>query len=109
MTILFDIESTLTDRYQTTVPASVRHALKLGKRDKIHYAILPSGAVLMTRAADTPGEDPALRPFLDFLARDIAGHPERLAVLDRTWLYRLRALVGDMEVDLEAPLSADDE
>jgi len=109
MTPLLNIESTLTDRYQTTVPASVRRALKLGKRDKIHYAILPSGTVLMTRAADPPGEDPALRPFLDLLARDIADHPERLEVLDRAWLHRLRALVGDVAVDLEAPLSADDE
>lgn len=109
MTPLLDVESTLTDRYQTTVPASVRRALKLGKRDKIHYAILPNGAVLMTRAAAAPGEDPALRPFLDLLARDIAGHPERLAALDRAWLHRLRALVGDVAVDLEAPLSADDE
>ena len=30
-----DIESTLTDRYQTTVPETVRRALRLGKRDKI--------------------------------------------------------------------------
>jgi antitoxin PrlF len=109
MTTLLDVESTLTDRYQTTVPASVRRALNLGKRDKIHYAILPNGAVLMTRAADTPGDDPALRPFLDLLAHDIADHPERLMALDPAWLPRLHALVGDMAVDLEAPLSADDE
>ena len=35
-----EVDSTLTDRYQTTVPEAVRRALKLGKRDKIHYAIL---------------------------------------------------------------------
>ena len=34
-----EVASTLTDRYQTTVPEPVRRALKLGKRDKIHYAI----------------------------------------------------------------------
>ena len=45
-----DIESTLTDRYQTTIPESVRRALKLGKRDKIHYAIRPGGEVLLSRA-----------------------------------------------------------
>ena len=27
----FEVESTLTDRYQTTVPETVRRALKLGK------------------------------------------------------------------------------
>ena len=30
-----EVESTLTDRYQTTVPQTVRRALRLGKRDKI--------------------------------------------------------------------------
>lgn len=36
----FEVESTLTDRYQTTVPETVRRALKLGKRDKdsLHHS-----------------------------------------------------------------------
>jgi len=38
------LESTLTDRYQTTVPNAVRHALKLGKCDKIRYLIQPGTA-----------------------------------------------------------------
>jgi antitoxin PrlF len=37
-----DVESTLTDRYQTTVPETVRRALRLGKRDKIRYSIRPA-------------------------------------------------------------------
>ena len=43
MATLFEFESTLTDRYQTTVPESVRNALKLSKRDKIRYTIRLSG------------------------------------------------------------------
>ena len=43
-------ESTLTDRYQTTVPETVRQALRLGKRDKIHYTIRSDGDVVLTRA-----------------------------------------------------------
>jgi antitoxin PrlF len=43
-------ESTLTDRYQTTVPDAVRKALHLGKREKIRYTIQPDGNVLMSRA-----------------------------------------------------------
>jgi antitoxin PrlF len=42
MAATLEVESTLTDRYQTTVPETVRRALKLGKRDKIHYTIRPS-------------------------------------------------------------------
>ena len=43
------VESTLTDRYQTTVPETVRRALRLGKRDKIHYTIRSDGEVVLTR------------------------------------------------------------
>lgn len=32
------VESTPTDRYQTTVPATVRRALKVDKRDRIRYS-----------------------------------------------------------------------
>ena len=37
MAVTLEVQSTLTDRYQTTVPETVRRALQLGKRDKIHY------------------------------------------------------------------------
>ena len=103
------VESTLTDRYQTTIPETVRRALRLGKRDKIHYAIRPDGEVVMTRVATGDGDDPALAPFLGFLARDLAEHPERLRVLDAGFVKQVQTLVGDVEVDLGAPLSADDE
>lgn len=104
----FEAESTLTERYQTTVPETVRRALGLKKRDKIHYSIRPDGAVILTRA-ETAEEDPAVGQFLDFLARDIATNPQRLKVVDAEFVARLDALVGDVEIDLDQPLSADDE
>ncbi|MBV8033768.1 MAG: type II toxin-antitoxin system PrlF family antitoxin [Pelomonas sp.] len=55
----------MTDRYQTTVPESVRRALHLGKRDRIHYTIRPDGEVVLTRAAASDGNDPALAPLAD--------------------------------------------
>ena len=109
MPATLEVESTLTDRYQTTVPETVRRALRLGKRDKIHYTIRPSGEVVLTRAEASDGNDPLLGQFLDFLARDIASHPERLQAVDVALVQRLQSLVGGMEVDLEAALSADDE
>jgi len=109
MPATFETESTLTDRYQTTVPETVRRALRLGKRDKIHYTIHPNGDVVLTRAAASGGDDPALAPFLSFLARDIAEHPERLQAVDTGFAQRIRVLVSDAEVDLDAPLSANDE
>lgn len=100
---------TLTDRYQTTVPETVRRLLRLGKRDKIHYTIRPDGEVVLTRAAAGESNDPALVPFLGFLARDMAEHPERLRAVDAGLAQRIQLLVGGIEVDLDAPVSADDE
>ena len=109
MPATLQVESTLTDRYQTTVPETVRRALRLGKRDKIHYSIRPDGEVVLTRAAAGEGEDPALVPFLGFLARDMAEHPERLQAVDASLAQRIRGLLDGVEVELDAPLSADDE
>jgi antitoxin PrlF len=109
MPATMQVESTLTDRYQTTVPETVRRALRLGKRDKIHYTIRPDGEVVLTRAAVGEGDDPGLAPFLGFLARDLAEHPERLQAVDAGLAQRIQALVGAVKVDLDAPLSAEDE
>lgn len=48
------VESTLTDKYQTTVPGVVRKALGLKKRDRISCTILPDGDVLLRRAPSMP-------------------------------------------------------
>jgi len=109
MPTTLQVESTLTDRYQTTVPETVRRALRLGKRDKIHYTIRPDGEVVLTRAAAGDGDDPALAPFLGFLARDLAQHPDRLQAVDAGLKQRIQALVGLVEAHLDAPLSVDDE
>lgn len=108
MTALIAAESTLTDRYQTTVPDAVRRALNLGKRDKLRYTVQPDGKVLLTRAADTD-TDPALDAFLGFLAKDMTQHPERLQALDKTLVQRVQRLTAGLDVDLDAPLSAGDE
>jgi antitoxin PrlF len=109
MSIKLEVESTLTDRYQTTVPETVRRALRLGKRDKIHYTILPEGGVMLTRADVAEINDPALDVFLSFLARDIATRPERLQAIDPAFVQRMQSLVEGIDVDLDTPLSADDE
>ena len=109
MNATFEVESTLTDRYQTTVPETVRRALKLRKRDKVHYSIRPSGDIVLTRAATDAVDDPVLGQFLGFLATDIARHPERVQSVDASLVKRIRSLVSTVEIDLDAALSADDE
>ncbi|BAO82885.1 regulators of stationary/sporulation gene expression [Serpentinimonas maccroryi] len=109
MPATLEVESTLTDRYQTTVPETVRRALRLGKRDKIHYTIRPGGEVVLTRVEAPEVDDPVLGQFLGFLARDITSHPERLQAIDSTFVQRIQSLTGGIEIDIDATLSADDE
>jgi len=108
-TVRLETESTLTDRYQTTVPETVRRALRLGKRDRIHYIIHPGGDVTMTRAEPSVKNDPVLGHFLTFLAGDIAKHPERLHVIDVGLVERIQFLVGGIDTDLDEVLSAENE
>jgi len=101
------ITSTLTDRYQTTIPEAVRTQLGLSKRDQLNYTIDPAGNVTLQRA-DTEEHDPALRPFLALLGRDLTDHPERLESLEGM-RGDLMALTAGVTFDLNAPLDPDDE
>jgi antitoxin PrlF len=106
MTDAQEIESTLTDRYQTTVPGPVRRALKLGKRDKIRY-VVRGGEVVITRATAGEEDDPVVGKFLEFLAQDMGRHPERIRPVSASLIKRARALTKGVKIDLNAPL--DDE
>jgi len=101
-------ESTLTDRYQTTVPDSVRQALHLNKREKIRYTIQPDGSVLLSKA-NQQDVDPALSSFLSFLAEDIQQNPEYLKVVTPELMSRIENLISDVDIDLNAPLNDEDE
>ena len=108
MTPILETESRLTDRYQTTIPASVRKALSLQKRDKLRFVVQPDGQVVLTRVHDEGADDPVLGRFLEFLAADMGRQPERMQTLDAGLAERINDLTSDIDVDLNAPL-ADDE
>lgn len=100
-----DVESGLTDRYQTTVPQPVRQALGLRKRDRIRYAFRANGEVVLQRVSpDCVDDDPALAAFLALIEQDIAGAPERLQPITSDLVQRMQTLVGNLDVDLDAPL-----
>lgn len=107
MTALAQDVSKLTDRYQTTVPSGVRKQLKLSKGDRIRYCTEASGRVYIEPVRAEEG-DPALGAFLDFVEADVKAHPERLQAFDGALRDRLKALVGDVDVDLDEPLSPED-
>ena len=104
-----ETESTLTDRFQTTVPSVVRQALHLEKKDKIKYVIQPNGDVLITRAIEAEETDPVMDSFLSFIADDMRKHPEKIQPLSVSVCERIDSLIPDMSLDLDAALSDEDE
>lgn len=109
MKTVIEDDSTLTDRYQTTVPASVRRALKLKRRDRIHYMIRPDGEVVLTRARDESSQDPVVANFLAFLERDLQEHPENIRPVTVSTFAEAERLTAGIEVDLDEELPEDDD
>jgi len=101
-------ESTLTNRYQTTIPDTVRKALHLKKKDKICYTIAADGNVLLSRA-EVEEDDPVLGEFLAFLANDIAKNPVQMKPLTADMKAKGDALIAGVEFDIDSPLADEDE
>lgn len=67
------------------------------------------GCLLVRAVADAEAvlqqdDDPVLAAYLAFLERDMMAHPEHIRPLSPDLLARARALVGDMEVDMNEDL-----
>ena len=105
---ILDAESSLTNRYQTTVPAAVRAALGLEKGDKIQYKILSGGQVMISRAAALEA-DPVLEEFLDFIANDMQSNPDNVKPLSQSLKEKIVDLTAGVEIDLDVPLSDEDD
>ncbi len=101
-------DSTLTNRYQTTIPEMVRKALRLKKRDKIRYILQSDGSVKISRIGQDEN-DPVLTQFLTFLANDISKNPKNVSAINTELVERILPLVSDVELDLDSPLSDEDE
>ena len=97
-------EATLTDKYQNTVPAAVRKALNLRKRDKVAY-VIRGGQVILEKAENQNDQvDPTVQAFLGFLEREMVSNPQRLKAFGGETSRRAAELVEGVEVDLDAPL-----
>ena len=69
----------------------------------------PIGILFDTANAVARGDDPLLGSFLDYLARDIAAHPQRLRAMDGALAKRMLSATRGIKVDLEAALDPADE
>jgi antitoxin PrlF len=97
------LRSKLTQRSQTTVPPGVRKILGLAPGEQLGY-IIEGNEVRLVNASAADREDPVLAAFLDFLARDMAVHPERLAAFPASLLERARAAADGVDLDHDAPI-----
>jgi antitoxin PrlF len=103
-------KSTLTDRFQTTIPTFVRQELGLGKRDLIEFFKADDGSILLRKAAPTSHSEefsPELGAWLEFIARDHNQRPTTLKPFTTEMRDAAYSLFGDQEIDLAAELPAE--
>lgn len=63
----------------------------------------------MISRADPTESDPILGQFLNFLARDIEKNPQHLQAISSDLVNRVQSLVTEVDLDLDAPLSDENE
>ncbi|KTT69933.1 type II toxin-antitoxin system PrlF family antitoxin [Sphingomonas endophytica] len=104
MAALLKEESTITAKGQTTVPKAVRQALGVDYGGRIAFVVDDARRVYVEKATEEVS-DPVVDRFLTFLAHDMIKHPGTSVVsLPATLRDRMAALVGDIDVDLDAEI-----
>lgn len=107
MAALLKEESTITAKGQTTVPKAVRQALGVDYGGRITFLVDDQHRVYVEKAAEE-ASDPVVDRFLAFLAQDMAENPGTSVVaLPASLRDRMAALVGNVDVDLDAEIDGD--
>lgn len=102
MAALLKKESTITAKGQTTVPKAVRQALGVEYGGRIAFVVDDARRVYVEKVTEEES-DPVVDRFLTFLAHDMTKHPGASVVsIPATLRDRMAALVGDIDVDLDA-------
>ena len=104
---VLSVESTLTSRGQTTIPQPNRRALGLSSADKVRFSLRGDDTVVISRVSAAQ-RDPMVAAFLDFIEADVRHHPQRVRAIPVDVIDRARALSVGVELDLDAPLDADE-
>ncbi len=97
--------STITAKGQTTVPKAVRQVLGVDVGDQIAFRV--DGQQVTVVPAGVVHEDPVVGKFLEFIAKDIAQHPNAVKALSRDFASRMANLLKGKKVDLDAPIDGD--
>jgi antitoxin PrlF len=112
MTPILEAEANLTAQNQITIPAPIRKALKLrAGESRVKFRVTSEKGrvvVVLVGPPATEKEDPALRPFLNLLTKDIRENPQRIRPFPVDLLNRGRSVVENVEVDLDGPLTGEE-
>jgi antitoxin PrlF len=111
MAAILEAEAKLTSQNQISIPASIRKALGLrAGQSRIVFHVLKGGKVFVSSAKSPVArhEDPALRPFLALLEKDMAEQPNLIKPFPGKLFSRAQAAVKGLKVDLEGPLTGQD-
>lgn len=101
-------ESTITAKGQTTVPKSVRQALGVDYGGRIAFFVDDQRRVYVQKAEVEETADPVIGRFLEFLAQDMAKHPETSVLsFPKDLLDRAVALTEGMTVDLDSEIEGE--
>ncbi|WP_339460917.1 type II toxin-antitoxin system PrlF family antitoxin [Nodularia spumigena] len=68
-----------------------------------------SEAQVVISRADNIESDPVLRKFLYFLGQSMENNPQHLKAISSDLVSRVQSLVSEVDLDLDAPLSDEDE
>jgi len=63
----------------------------------------------LRRVSNIDADSSVLEEFLVFLANDLSTHPDQLKSVGREFVQRVKSLVRDVHVDLDASLTEEDE
>lgn len=100
-------ESTLSDRYQTTIPELIHKVFELNMRNEICYTIASNGTVVS--CVNETDSDPIVGQLLNFLARDMQKNSQHLHAISSDLVSCIQSLVADVDVELDVPLLDEDE
>ena len=104
---VLSVESTLTSRGQTTIPLPIRRALGLRASDKVRFSLRGDDTVVISRVS-AEQRDPMVGAFLGFIEADTRQHRQRVRAIPADVGDRARGMSAGVEIDLDAPLDADE-
>lgn len=99
---------TITAKGQTTVPKAVRNALGVGYGGRIAFRVEDGRVTVHALPTEAERDDPALAPFLAFLAADLAARPLAIQPIEPAFADRVDALAAEIgPIDPEEPIDGD--